>query len=73
MNGEDSGGDNAAIVTHHSDAREKQNTKPVLVMLRVVVSGFHVTKTARPTTTPWVGSRRGTVTHPNPKPLNPKP
>ncbi|OLQ06333.1 hypothetical protein AK812_SmicGene10358 [Symbiodinium microadriaticum] len=42
-----------ALVQH--DAGEKQNTKPVLVLLRVVVGGFHATKTARPTTTPWVG------------------
>ena len=34
---------------------DKANTKPVLVLLRVVVGGFHATKTARPTTTPWVG------------------
>ena len=61
----------AALVQH--DAWEKQNTKPVLVLLRVVVGGFHATKTARPTTTPWVG-RAVALRHTlNPKPLNPKP
>ena len=42
-------------LVQHGEGEETEHKTRSIVLLRVVVGGFHVTKTTRPTTTSWVG------------------
>ena len=59
------------VLVQHGEMEEAEH-KTRSLLLRVVVGGFHATKTARPTTAPWVGHPRGTVTQPEPQTVNPE-